>query len=253
MGKACTCGGGEWEEVLQVLQDGDIHGYQDPNHLVVHAGRQGMLEDGQLETGPDIEMDDGGDEGSNIDLLHKTCTCRDRTGETCHTLSWIWTTKSRSPNPSDEGDDILRAEWAKSWARAVRCQEEVLLLREEMRQVLAFLKWKSKWWLDRRNLQGDVTGDLLEGLQAYAQTQGDLQQALKDHFCAIWQSPLTNSDDISDLEGNDKNNDYDDDNDDDDNEDDDDDAEGDGLEGVNDEACEGADVDDNDEDAEELG
>ena len=115
-----------------------------------------------------------------------------------------------------------------------------------MRRVLTFLEWKLKWWLDHRNLQGNVIGDLLEGLQAYVQTQGDLQQALKDHFCTIWQSPLTDSNDISDLEGNDK----DDDDDDDDNNDDD--AEGDGLEGVNDEACEGADVDENDEDAEEL-
>ena len=105
--KHALAGGGEWEEVLQVLQDGDIHRYQDPNHLVVHAGHQGMLEDRQLETGPDIEMDDGSDEGSNIDLLHKTCMHRDGTGETCCTLSWIWTKKSRSPNPSDEGDDIL--------------------------------------------------------------------------------------------------------------------------------------------------
>ena len=86
--------------------------------------------------------------------------------------------------------------------------------------------------MDHRNLQRvDVTGDLAKGLQAYAQTQGDLQQALKEHFCAIWQSPLADSDDISELEENDKDNGEDDDDNDND-EDGDDGAEGDDLEGI---------------------
>ena len=119
--KHALAGEGEWEQVLQVLQDGDIHGYQDPNHLVVRAGCRGTLEDGQVEVEPGIGMDDddgGGDEGSDINLLHEIRARQDGTGETHRTLSWIWTTQSRSLNPSDEGDDILRAEWAKSWARA---------------------------------------------------------------------------------------------------------------------------------------
>ena len=36
------------------------------------------------------------------------------------------------PNPKDKSDDILWVEWAKSRARAVQCQEEVLLLKEEI-------------------------------------------------------------------------------------------------------------------------
>ena len=231
--KLALAGEGEWEQVLQVLNDGDVRGYQDPNRLIVRQGHRGTLEDGQVEAEPHVglEDDDNGDEGSDINLLPEIRGRRDGTGETRRTLSWIWKTKSRSPNPSDDGDDILRAEWAKSRSRVARCREEVLLLREEMRRVLAFLEWKSTWWVDRRNLQrADVTSDLAEGLQAYAQTQGDLQQALKEHFCAIWRSPLADSDDISELEENDKDNEEDDD--DDDDEDDADGAEGDDLEGV---------------------
>ena len=249
--KHALTGEGEWEQVLQVLRDGDIRGYQDPNRLVVRAGRRGTLEDGQVEAEPGVGMDDdggGGDEGSDINLLHEIRARRDGTGETRRTLSWIWTTKSRSPNPSDEGDDILRAEWAKSRARAARCREEVLLLREEMRRVLAFLEWKSSWWLDRENLRVDITNDLAEGLKAYAQTQSDLQRALKEHFCAIWQSPLTDSDDISEPDGSGEDNGHPDDDD-----DDDDEAEGDDGEGDDGEGYEGVDIDDNNEDIEELG
>ncbi|KAJ3487311.1 hypothetical protein NLJ89_g11723 [Agrocybe chaxingu] len=38
---------------------------------------------------------------------------------------------------NDTNNDILRSEWAKSRAHAARCQEEVLLIREEMRRTIA--------------------------------------------------------------------------------------------------------------------
>lgn len=191
--KLALAGEGEWELVHQVLQDSDIRGYQDPNHLPIRRGHRGTLEDGQTNEAADDAMGDehSGDDVENITLLNERRERRDGTGETRRTLSWIWTTKSRSPNPDDEGDDILQTEWAKSRARAARCQEEILLLKEEMRRVLAFLNWKSSWWLNRRNSRVDITSDIVEGLQAYAETQADLQQSLKEHFCTIWKSPLT--------------------------------------------------------------
>ena len=68
-----------------------------------------MLEDGQVEAEPRVglEEDDNSDKGSDINLLPEIHGCRDGTGETRRTLSWIWTMKSRLPNPSDDGDDIL--------------------------------------------------------------------------------------------------------------------------------------------------
>ena len=90
----------------------------------------------------------------------------------------------------------------------------------------------------------DITNDLTEGLKAYAQTQGDLQRVLNEHFRAIWQSSLTDSDDMSELDGNVEDNRH---------PDDDDEVEGDDLEGADSEGYEGVDIDDNNEDIEELG
>ena len=81
-------------------------------------------------------------------------------------------------------------EWVKSQARAARCKEEVLLLKEEMRCVIVFLDWKTKWWMDRREARARVKKDLLEGLWAYAEVQADLQVMLKENFCTIWRLPL---------------------------------------------------------------
>jgi len=189
--KLALAGPGDWEETIQVLNDGDIRGYQDPERLRVRVGRRGILEDAQVaaEVQEDAVM---GDDVAAVSLLPEVRTRRDGTGETRRTLSWIWTTKSQTPNVDDETDDILRVEWAKSRARAARCREEVLLLKEEMRRVIAFLGWKMEWWTDRRATRTDVTNkDLLEGLQAYAEVQADLQKALKEDFCTKWTLPLS--------------------------------------------------------------
>ena len=195
--KLVLVGLGDWEETLRILNDGDIWGYQDPEHLRVRRGRMGTLDDEQaaaavvMQEAIDVEMDD---DVADKNLFEQVCERRDGTGETRRTLSWIWTTESRTPNPDDKSDDILRVEWAKSRARAARCYEEVLLLKEEMRRVIAFLDWKAAWWVDRQGARTDVTKtDLQEGLYAYAETQADLQKALAEEFCAIWKVPLNDS------------------------------------------------------------
>ena len=125
-------------------------------------------------------------ETEDFDLLPEKRDRRDGTGETQRTFSWIWLT---AVNPDDDGDEILQMEWAKSCARANRAREEVLLLKEEMRRVIEFLKWKSQCWLwkaeDRR--AGD---DLAEGLLAYSHKQASLHKGLSQHFRTIWQAPL---------------------------------------------------------------
>ena len=190
--KYALCGGGDWEEVLRVLMDGDVRGYQDKNRLRVRKGRLGTLDDGQVEaagataTTEDTDME----EGAGISLDDEDRSKRDGTGETRRTLSWIWTTRSRTPQDGDETDEILRSEWAKSRARANRCKEEVLLLKEEMRRVLAFLEWKSEWWLERQSLRGGVTPALAEGITAFAIGQANLQRSLATHFREIWKGSL---------------------------------------------------------------
>ena len=81
-----------------------------------------MLEDGQVAAAQMAEEDMADkdpeiqDDVAGIDLYVETREKRDGTGETCCMLSWIWTMDSRTPNPNDDDDEILRVEWAKSRA-----------------------------------------------------------------------------------------------------------------------------------------
>ncbi|KIM73883.1 hypothetical protein PILCRDRAFT_80616, partial [Piloderma croceum F 1598] len=61
--------------------------------------------------------------------------------------------------------------------RAKRWSEEVALLKEEMRRVLAYFEYKSAWWMERETAEGhQVSLELAEGLQSYARSQAHLQQ-----------------------------------------------------------------------------
>lgn len=183
-------GPGKWEEVLQVLHDSDICSNQDPERTTVRRRRPGTLEDSEEPADMDIDEDDG-DDGDGIDLLPEKRRKRDGTGRTRMSISWIWTVTSyNSEEPEAAMDDILRAEWAQSYARVHCATEEVELLREEMRRVIPFLDWKANWWSAKQNSRAvnDVT--LAEGLRAYAVDQKLCQLALKASFQAIWKTPL---------------------------------------------------------------
>ncbi|PPQ81057.1 hypothetical protein CVT25_014571 [Psilocybe cyanescens] len=110
-------GPGIWEMTFKKLEDGDIRGYQDPNRLYTRVGQCGTFEDGQ---GP---ADGVREEEGDLELFNEVRTRRDGMGQTQQTLSWIWTATT-STNPEDDQDKILRVEWAKSRARALRAKEE---------------------------------------------------------------------------------------------------------------------------------
>lgn len=186
-------GSGEWESVLQVLRDGDIRSYTDPNRLRKGPGRRGTRED---EEGPeDEETGDAAARGDGISLLPEVRSVRDGTGETRRTLSWIWLMESRGvAEDAERNDDILRAEWAMSRARATRATEEVLLLREEMRRVLAFLDWKAQQWIEKREGREPHDDALAEGLAAYASEQAQLQRDLGMGFREEWKGSLEQAD-----------------------------------------------------------
>ncbi|KDR65407.1 hypothetical protein GALMADRAFT_148720 [Galerina marginata CBS 339.88] len=185
-GKLALTGPGKWEETFRVLEDGDIRGYQDPNRLRPRVGRRGVLEDEQLAQ---AQPEPPESNGEGFELFNEQRSRRDGTGETRRTLSWIWQTVPIS-DADDDQDEILRVEWAKSRARAARAREEVLLLKEEMRRVLAFLQWKANWWTARLEPRDGLTKELEEGIRAYAQSQSKLQEDLATHFRALWKAPL---------------------------------------------------------------
>jgi hypothetical protein len=106
--KYALCGEGPWKDVLRVLLDGDVRGYRDKNILRVRKGRPGTLEDEQVEVAGDSGIRNAKmEDGSGIALWEEERDRRDGTGETHRTLSWIWTTKSQTPNEDDETDDVL--------------------------------------------------------------------------------------------------------------------------------------------------
>ena len=68
----------------------------------------------------------------------------------------------------------------------MRWSEEVLLLREEMRRVLAFLDWHAGWWDERQMLHEGVTSELAEGMTAYANMQAGMRRGLRTSFNCLW-------------------------------------------------------------------
>ena len=84
----------------------------------------------------------------------------------------------------------MRVEWAKAHARANRWQEEVLLVQEEMRRVIAFLDWKATWWRSQGHRRSDVQDDIKASLTAYAARQSHLMQHLAETFAALWYPTL---------------------------------------------------------------
>ena len=189
--KLMLSGRGEWENELRILADTDIRAYQDPNQLLRKRGRPGTVEDDHVSRKVQASNFEEAAETPSFSLLPETRTKRDGTGETRRTLSWIWLNGNVGVGPDDECDEILQVEWAKSRARAARAAEEVLLLREEMRRVIEFLKWKSKWWVSKA-MSPSLSEDqgLAEGLHTYAHKQALLQSNLSQHFQSIWKTPL---------------------------------------------------------------
>ncbi|KAJ3865746.1 hypothetical protein EV359DRAFT_62896 [Lentinula novae-zelandiae] len=97
-----------------------------------------------------------------------------RLGEGYVVTSWIWNTSG------------LRVSWCKARARALRWQEECVLLQEEMRRVRAFLEHEvNKWKLRASEASGDqASGD--PGASAYAHRQASIHGNIKDFCIEKW-------------------------------------------------------------------
>ena len=113
--------------------------------------------------------------------------------------SWIWLSNSNAPtgDPAqstispDEVNEDMRVEWAQCVARADCWEEEVVLLREEIRRVVHFLEWKSRDWISKANARADtVSPEVSLGLSAYAHKQASIYCNLVIKFCWRWRSAL---------------------------------------------------------------
>jgi hypothetical protein len=163
LAKLSLSGPGAWESALRVFLDSDIRAYGDPEKMRVSVGRRGTLEHGSEEV---EESGVSNAQAQEIDLRPEVRTQRNGTGDTHHTLSWIWQVEGFATSGEDVGADILCLEWAKSRARANRAEEEVLLVREEMRRMLEFLNSKARWWEEIGKLRTPSDKDCLEVIQS---------------------------------------------------------------------------------------
>ncbi|KAJ7604866.1 hypothetical protein DFH06DRAFT_1020582, partial [Mycena polygramma] len=101
-------------------------------------------------------------------------------------LSWIWTAAGALDDDEKHLHESLRVEWSRAKARKRRWEEEVLILREEMRRVLRYLEWQAGWWMVRVSVREGEAEALRAGLSAYAQRQAHIHAELYDFFCTEW-------------------------------------------------------------------
>lgn len=81
----------------------------------------------------------------------------------------------------------LRIEWCRVRARAMRWSEEVLMLREEMRRVLAYFLWHAGWWSELAVINRHGLSNVSqEGVAAYAYKQAHHRMALRSKFNLLW-------------------------------------------------------------------
>lgn len=64
----------------------------------------------------------------------------------------------------------------------MRWTEEVVLLREEMRRVVAYHSWHIGWWKEQATRWPDLSAPETEGMMAYAERQASLRSTMRD-FC----------------------------------------------------------------------
>lgn len=105
--------------------------------------------------------------------------------------SWIWLVP-RVHSAPDLGtseqvlDDSLQVEWSKSHARKQRWEEEVTIVLEEMRRVIAYHEWKAQWWRSQVARHPNTDAASLHGVAAYAEKQSHLSEQLARRCAECW-------------------------------------------------------------------
>ncbi|KAJ7446844.1 hypothetical protein B0H11DRAFT_1745358, partial [Mycena galericulata] len=123
---------------------------------------------------------------------------RNAPGTSKRVMSWIWTAQGGEA----EGEEHLHE--CESFAKDVRAylirkraavprklrwEEEVLLVREEMRRVVRYLDWQVAWWEGMIDSRQDAAPRVREGANAYARKQVWVHRRIAEHFQMTWDRP----------------------------------------------------------------
>ncbi|KAJ7711507.1 hypothetical protein B0H16DRAFT_1480292 [Mycena metata] len=106
-------------------------------------------------------------------------------------MSWIWTAQGGASEGEEALHASVRVEWCRARARKVRWEEEVWLVREEMRRVVRYLDWQAECWRGRVDGRPDATREVREGVRAYALKQAAVHSRLGAFFQVVWNWPTT--------------------------------------------------------------
>ncbi|KAJ7049741.1 hypothetical protein C8F01DRAFT_1001683 [Mycena amicta] len=102
------------------------------------------------------------------------------------TMSWIWTARGAFDNVNDTHLHECELEWSRALARKNRWCEEVMLLEEEMRRVLRYLRWQAHWWQGQGSCREGLEGGIAAGIAASARQQATFSKRLAGHFQLKW-------------------------------------------------------------------
>ncbi|KAL0945680.1 hypothetical protein HGRIS_014831 [Hohenbuehelia grisea] len=170
-----------WPELRQE----DVCCMEDPDSLTkCHVRRLRRVEQSREDTIMEDANDDTADDAdeSNVPVVAR---------EGYRTISWIWMDAVKADlTTGTEMSPVLRAEWAKAWARVRRWTEEVLLVKEEMRRTVVSFRFLSRLWLERAKqaVNAGVRSEITMGMSAYAYRQGLLRLNMAADFSMAWQS-----------------------------------------------------------------
>jgi hypothetical protein len=105
--------------------------------------------------------------------------------------SWIWLVprvndSGEAEIVEDEFNDNMRVEWAKARARMIRWKEELQIVQQEMRRMLAYQVWRADWWRQQANRHEQVDSTMLSGLKGYAYKQALICTRMAEQCAITW-------------------------------------------------------------------
>lgn len=145
-----------------------------------------------LNADPDNSDEEGSSSKGKRGGTRKRKRQEEQLGEGHRTSSWIWRMPALNADQTGKNQDndpfnvTVHIEWAKTKARSERWQEEVLLLKEEMRRAIVDMEWRAQQWTNRAHGRPNVSPDLLQGITAYAYKQAGIQTAFAASYAQKW-------------------------------------------------------------------